>query len=111
PTAVANAEIRVQPECQLNWLQPPFDWSWRLEAEKLRVENLWLQEFNSHGQWQRKGLEISELEAALYGGQLRAHAAWADSDQFYGYLDLQDVRSEEHTSELQSRFELVYRLL
>src|SRR5699024_4405822 len=39
----------------------------------------------------RKGLEISELEAALYGGQLRAHAAWADSDQFYGYLDFQEV--------------------
>jgi|GEM_PF-1404467 len=93
PAAVATAEIRVQPESKLNWLQPPFDWSWRLEAEKLRVENLWLQEFNSHGQWQRKGLEISELEAALYGGQLRAHAAWADSDQFYGYLDFQEVNT------------------
>ncbi|HLR82226.1 MAG TPA: AsmA family protein [Paenalcaligenes sp.] len=93
PTAVATAEIQIEPEADLNWRQLPFEWSWRLEADELRVENLWLQEFNAHGQWQRKGLEISELQAALYGGHLRAHAAWVDSDQFYGYLDLQDVNS------------------
>src|SRR5699024_6039368 len=42
PTAVATAEIQIEPEADLNWRQLPFEWSWRLEADELRVENLWL---------------------------------------------------------------------
>ena len=93
PAALATGEIALEPQTDLNWLQLPIEWSWRLEADELRVENIWLQDFNAHGQWQRKGLEISELQGALYGGQIRAHAAWVDSDQFYGYLNLQEVNT------------------
>lgn len=89
-----QAETAPVPEyTELNWVSLPFEWSWRVEAKELRAESVWLQDFNADGKWQKKGFELSDLQARLYGGQMRAHAAWLDNEQFYGYLGLDEVNT------------------
>src|SRR5206468_5486000 len=56
--------------------------------------------------------ELSLVEVAFGGGPAVVGAGGADVDLFPAALaDVVDMRSEEHTSELQSRSDLVCRLL
>src|SRR5699024_12279281 len=60
---------------------------------------------------QKKAARGGGAGAKAAGGKQSAPVRTADPGRFSGALTIATVRSEEHTSELQSRFELVCRPL
>jgi len=89
----ATLAARPLPETEWRWFALPIDWSWRIEAEQFHFRQIWLEQFQVYGQWRQKALEVSELQALLHEGSLKAHLSWLDSDQFQGYLSLHEVDS------------------
>src|SRR5699024_11577666 len=75
---------------------------------ELHLESTW-----SRGAWCEIAQLVNHLGVIVQSGRLQYGSGWTAAKTFPGIhsFNLERKRSEEHTSELQSRFDLVCRLL
>lgn len=83
--------LRTEPVDELAWRALPIDWSWRFEAQELRLLHLWLEQVQAHGLWQQDALQVSELSARMHEGAIQGQATWLGSQEFFGTVNLDGV--------------------
>lgn len=86
-----SALIHLDDTKDLSWFALPFDWSWTVQANKFRFDQLWLEHLQAHGHWQQKALELNEFKAFLHDGYIQAHLAWLNNSQLQGYVQLENI--------------------
>lgn len=84
------------PEWQiadLNWVALPINWFWHIEAQQLKIGQLWLEKARLNGHWRQGGLELTEFQARFHEGSMQAHASWLESEQLHGYVKLDNIET------------------